>query len=132
MCGIHGSVASFFGKHQQLHKLHVDLCCCLEKSAAEFYISCKKLQEKRSIAKLKLLHGFYHGYKFVTPSLLPLKAQNASLRFKPILSCVKVYDGSFFPSTASLRNKLPSHIVNTVSVEQFSDYVSDLDLQHFP
>ena len=31
----------------------------------------KRLQERRSIAKLKMLHSFYHSYKFVTPSLLP-------------------------------------------------------------
>ena len=68
---------------------------------------------------------------FVTPSMLPSKARNTSLHFKPILGRVKVYDGSLFPSTVSLWNKLPPHIVNTVSAEQFSDHVADLDLQHF-
>ena len=45
-------------------------------------LGLKKLQERRSIAKLKMLHSFYHGYKFVTLSLLPSKAQKANLRFK--------------------------------------------------
>ena len=66
----------------------------------------------------------------MTPSLVPSKARKANLRFKPILGHVKVYDRLFFPSTVSLWNKLLPHIVNT-SVEQFSDYLSNLDLQHF-
>ena len=78
-----------------------------------------------------MLHGLYYSYKIVAPSLLLSKPQNTNLRFKPILDCVKVYNESFFPSTVSLWNKLPPHIVNTVIVEQFSDYASDLDLQHF-
>ena len=32
-------------------------------------VELKKLQERRSIAKLKMLHSFYDGYKFVTPFL---------------------------------------------------------------
>ena len=78
-----------------------------------------------------MLHSFYHGYKFVTPSLLTSITRNANLHLKPLLGHVKVYDGSFFPSTVSLWNKLPPNTVNTVTVEQFSDYLSDLDLQHF-
>ena len=80
-----------------------------------------------------MLHSFYHGYKFVTPSLLPSKARNANLRFKPILGHVRVYEGSFFPSTVSLWNKLPPlNVVNPIiSIGQFFDYVSDLDLQRF-
>ena len=58
-------------------------------------LGLKKLQERRSIPKLKLLHGFYHSYKFMTSSLLPSKARNTNLHFKPILSCVKVYNGLF-------------------------------------
>ena len=34
----------------------------------------KTLQERRCIAKLKMLHNFYHDYEFVTPSLLLSKA----------------------------------------------------------
>ena len=94
-------------------------------------LGLRKLQERKSIAKLKTLRSFYHGYKFVTPSLLPSKARNANLRFKPILGRVRVYEGSFFPSTVSLWNKLPPHVANTISMEQFSNYVSDLDLQRF-
>ena len=78
-----------------------------------------------------MLHSFYHDYKFVVPSLLPSKVRNANLRFKPILGCVRGYEGSLFLSTVSLWNKLPPHIANTISMEQFSDYVSDLDLQYF-
>ena len=37
-----------------------------------------------------------------------------------------MHDGSFFPSTVYLWNKLPPHIVNIVIVEQFSDHVSNL------
>ena len=94
-------------------------------------LGLKIMQERRSITKMKMLHSFYHGYKFVTPSSLPSKARNANLRLKPILGCVRVYEGSFFPSTVSLWNKLPPHIANTISMEQFCDYVSDLDLQRF-
>ena len=47
-------------------------------------LGLKKLHERRSITKWKILHSFYHSYKFVTPSLLPSKIQNANLRFKPI------------------------------------------------
>ena len=59
----------------------------------------KRLQERSSIAKLKMLYSFYHRYKSVKPYLEPSKAQNTNLRFKPTLGRVKVYDGSFFPST---------------------------------
>ena len=76
-----------------------------------------------------MLHNFYHGYKFVTTSLLPSKAGNTNLHLKRIFGCVKVYDGSFFPSTVSMWNKLPPHI-NTVSVELFSDHLCDLDLHY--
>ena len=61
----------------------------------------------------------------------PCYLQKHETNFKPILGSVKVYDGSFFSSTISMWKKLPPHIDNTVSVEQFSDHVSDLDLQHF-
>ena len=60
----------------------------------------------------------------MTPSLLLSKAQNTNLCFKQILGHVKVYDGLYFTSTVSMWN-------NTVSVEQFSDHVLDLDFQHF-
>ena len=55
----------------------------------------KKLQERRSIAKWEMFHSFYHGYKFSAPFLLPSKAQNANLPFKPTLGPGKVHDGSF-------------------------------------
>ena len=58
-------------------------------------VGLRKLQERRSIAKLKMLHSFYHSYKFVTPSLLPLKARNANLQFKPILGPVECLNDRF-------------------------------------
>ena len=76
-------------------------------------LGLKRLQGRRSIAKLKMLHRFY-----------------SNLRFKPILGRVKVYDGLFFPSTFSLWNKCSRHIVNTARAEQFSDHVSEVDLHH--
>ena len=91
----------------------------------------KKLQERTSIAKLKMLHSFCDGYKFVTGSLLPSKARDTNLHFKPKLGCMKVYDGSSQPYTVSLWNKLLPHIVNTAITEHFSDHVSDIDLEHF-
>ena len=94
-------------------------------------LGLRKLQERKSIAKLKTLRSFYHGYKFVTPSLLPSKARSANLRFKPILSRERVYERLLFPSIVSLWNKLPPHIADSITVEQFFDYVSDLDLQPF-
>ena len=86
-------------------------------------LELKKLQDRRSIAKLKMLHTFYHGYKFVIPSLLPSKAWNANLHFKPILGRVRANEGLFFASTISLWNKLPPHIANATSMEQFSDCI---------
>ena len=80
-------------------------------------LALRKLPERRSIAKPKMLHSFYHSYKFETPSVLTSKARNANLHFKPILGCVRVYDGSFFPSTVSLRNIFPPHIANTIIME---------------
>ena len=94
-------------------------------------LGLKKLQERRSIAKLKMLHSFYHSYKFVTPSLLPSKARKTNVSFKSILGCMRLYEGSFYPYTVSFWSKLPPHIANTISMEQFSDYVPNLDLQRF-
>ena len=64
--------------------------CCSSPTKMLEELGLKKLQERRSNAKLKMLHSFYSGYKFVTPPLLPLKARNANLCFKPIAGCVRV------------------------------------------
>ena len=50
----------------------------------------KKLQEQRSIAKLKMLHRAHQRYKFVTLTLLPPKAQDNNIQVKPMLSPVKM------------------------------------------
>ena len=50
----------------------------------------KKLYEKGSIAKLKMLHRAYQRYKFVTSTLLPSKAQDNNIQVKSMLSPVKM------------------------------------------
>ena len=92
-------------------------------------IGLKKLQKRRSIAKLKMLHSFYADYKFVTPSLLPSKARNTNLHFKPILGQMKVYDGSLCLSTVRFWKKKCCHLL--LNIERFSGHVYDLGLQHF-
>ena len=67
--------------------------CCRSPTKILEELGLKKLQESRSISKLKMPHGFYYGHKFMTPSLLTSKAQNANLHFKLMLDHMNVYDG---------------------------------------
>ena len=117
-------------QHKTAHWITNNWRCCSSPTKMLQELGPKKLQE-RSIAKMKMLHNFYHGYKFVTSPLSPSKSQNANLRFKPILGCVRSKEGSFSISSVSLWNKFPPHIANTISMEQLADYVSDLDLLQF-
>ena len=88
----------------------------------------KTLQERRTIAKLKLLHSFYYGHKYLLPSLLPSKVRCSDLRFKPILARTQAYNGSFFPSTVAVWNKLPRDIVNTICPLEFSKHLVNSNL----
>ena len=69
--------------------------------------------------KVKYMHMILHGHR-ETLSFLVTHACSANLRLLPIHARVLTYEHSYVPSTISLWNKLPVHIVNETDFDKFS------------
>ena len=80
-------------QRKAVHWITNDWRCCSSLTKMLEKLGLNKLQERRSIAKLK--NSFYHSYKFVTSSLLPSKTRIVNLCFIAI-GQLRVYEGSFF------------------------------------
>jgi hypothetical protein len=79
----------------------------------------KTLKERRSIARLKMLHECLHLTKQVDKHIIPARQRCINIKFKPILGRVKIYSCSFFPSTVHLWNKIPTCITNIRDIIKF-------------
>ena len=73
--------------------------------------------------KVKYMHTILHGHR-ETLSSLETRARTANLRLVPIHTRVLTYEHSYGPSTISLWNKLPVHIVNETYFDKFSSNVT--------
>ena len=90
-------------------------------------LKLKTLEERRQIAKVKLLHSFYHQSKYIENNVMAQRARNVNIRFKPIYGRVNVYKHSFLPSTVALWNKLPSNLVNIECPKKFAVMCENID-----
>ena len=87
-------------------------------------LNLSTLETRRNIAKVKLLHSYFHGTKFLPTYVMPMRARCADIRFKPVLGRVNAYTSSFKPATIVLWNGLPSGVVNTVCPSKFTNLVT--------
>ena len=62
-----------------------------------------------------------------TLSFLVTHARTANLRLVPIHARVLTYEHSYVPSTISLWNKLPVHIVNEADFDKFSSNIYNFE-----
>ena len=83
----------------------------------------KTLQERRSIAKLKMLHEIVYKTKHVDH--IPNRQRCSNVKFQPILGRIKLYSSSFFPSTVRLWNTINNSIANIQDKEKFIESIND-------
>ena len=85
-------------------------------------LNLQTLHQRRMEIKVKYIHKILHGHH-ETLSFLVTRARTANLRLVPIHARVLTYEHSFVPSTISLWNKLPVHIVNETDFDKFSSNI---------
>ena len=88
-------------------------------TALRVSVKMKTLSERRSIARLKMLHECLHLTKQVDKNIIPVRQRCSNIKFKPILGRVKIYSCSFFPSTVQLWNKIPTYVTNIKDIIKF-------------
>ena len=88
-------------------------------------LQLQSLEQRRSIAKLNLMHGFIHGAKYIPPATMPERARSRDCRFKPMYHRVIAYQTSFMPSTVVMWNKLPANIVNIECPFKFNNILTN-------
>ncbi len=86
------------------------------------------LNERRSKARIKMLHEIYHSTKQVNKEMIPTKQRCANLKFNPIRGRIQIYANSFIPNTVELWNKLPKSLVNTKDLDEFKKEMNKISI----
>ena len=89
------------------------------------------LQERRSTARIRMLHELYHGTKKANQNVIPSCQRCEKLKFNPILGRVQVYSYSFLPSTVELWNRLPSKIRTIKDKNEFQSELEKIEMKNF-
>lgn len=79
----------------------------------------KTLNERRSVARIKMLYEIHHKSKQVNKEMIPVEQRCGNLKFNPILGRIQIYSNSFLPKTVELWNKLPTKLTNLKDLEEF-------------
>ena len=83
-------------------------------------LKLQSLEYRRYLAKIKLMHAFVHGHKFISDDKLPERTRYDSNKFQPIYGRVQSFTSSYIPSTVSAWNKLPSNVIKISCPDLFN------------
>ena len=83
-------------------------------------LKLQSLEYRRYLAKIKLMHAFVHGHKFISDDKLPERTRYDANKFKPIYRSIQAFTSSYIPSTVPAWNKLPSNVIKISCPDLFN------------
>ena len=107
------------------HKVVRWICSNWDREASvsnmEASLCMKKLENRQSIAQLKMMRDLITWEKQICKKSLPVRQRCTDVRFKPIYRSLKSHTTSFFPmsSGCGMNSQLPRETVNQVGTSKF-------------